>query len=50
MGRSLAKYDFSPETLKRIRKNKQSYKIRPSLTISKEGLKTFNIQLETIRI
>jgi len=44
--RSLSNDGLSPETLKRSIKDKSSREIRPSLTTSKEGLKTQNIQAE----
>jgi hypothetical protein len=41
--KGLAKDDLSPDTLKSSKNDKLYHKIRPSLTTSKEGLKTLNI-------
>jgi len=48
--RGLAKDDLSSETIKRSKNDNWFFKIRPSSTTSKEGLKTFDIHLETTRI
>jgi hypothetical protein len=49
-GENLATDVISPETLKRSKNDKCFFKIRPTLTTSKEGLGRLNIHLETTRI